>query len=241
MKLISIIALITIICLTGLSDTRKKQVKLSQEGSKPKKRKEIRYAHVFSEEKVTETFSQIFQMFATKGKSEINECIEKVFQTKKNTPQARALWNYLTQSVLEYKTPVKLEELRKFADTVVYPECKDTLKNNLMTDAEYDKAGIDLLKSKSVEFLRKIIDELKTVAQSKMKKFITSSVSTYRNDPMVSRRVFSSLNGTGSGEKTRKQDLTKKSAFASHMKSDEAKKTRKRRAANKKRRMNKRK
>lgn len=182
-----------------------KDLTLTKDGKKPKLYSTIKVTHTFRQEAAVKIFKVAFQQFSKKENYQDTEkCINEIFAKSPLSEQNHKLWYKLAERLYSNKTPLKPVWLKDYAKTNQINGCNNIIGKGLLNNDEINAAGLQNLTNNLREYIDKIIKEMGGKSSSRMKKFITSSVSTYRKDPLVSKRVFEKLNLKGIKRKIKK-------------------------------------
>eukprot|EP00340_Litonotus_pictus_P000769 CAMPEP_0170526792 /NCGR_PEP_ID=MMETSP0209-20121228/12199_1 /TAXON_ID=665100 ORGANISM="Litonotus pictus, Strain P1" /NCGR_SAMPLE_ID=MMETSP0209 /ASSEMBLY_ACC=CAM_ASM_000301 /LENGTH=181 /DNA_ID=CAMNT_0010816837 /DNA_START=83 /DNA_END=631 /DNA_ORIENTATION=- len=139
--------------------------------------------------------------------TEIDNCIGKIMSKNNESSSAHELWKLLTQKVKVYESVVERKWLVDFTEKNRIDGCDVILKNGLLTDEEIKKKDIGKISTQLRKFIDAKLLEAGKKSEKRMRKFMTSSVSTYKGDKNVSKHVYNRLNGGGRRGRKRSNNI----------------------------------
>lgn len=202
--LIAIILSITIVENNKRSNNHKtkkakKDVKITTADVKVKKYDNPNLQYTYKPNLAQQIIKDAFVLFSENNNSsnlEIDKCMTELFaQARQYSSPKKRMWFKLTQQLVVNERIAEPKWFQKFAKIEDCGE-KILLKGILSNEKINAKAdGVKGLSDRLRGIVKKTLTESLGKIDSKMKKFITSAASTYRNDPLVnSKNMFSSLN-----------------------------------------------
>ena len=161
---------------------------------------------------ITEAYKEMSKTNANLKDEE--DCIKVIVFDNKNVAleATRKLWNHLTLDLVDNNLTLDrqwlidyariVQEIKLISKSGESVSCGKVLEDNLLSIEEVNIKGIIVISKSAKKLIADIIGKGGDLTSSKMKKFITSSASTYRHDKMVSNKLFNTLN---SGKKRRRR------------------------------------
>lgn len=215
-------------CITSIYSIKKEnisKVNLKDNEStetRPKSVKLVNTKYTLNKDTFRGLLQNVFMEFTIKEKFETSKnCIDQIFDKTPDSSSISVIWNELTTKTYNNNTPVDKNWLLTFADSLkpyqlensdpaskeAKLNCDSIVKNNLLSNDQINALGVINMSKNVRRLIENYINESRKEAEGRMKTFITSSASTYRNDPMVDKELFVKLNNKG---KIPKKDTTTK-------------------------------
>ena len=139
----------------------------------------------------------------------IEQCLTELFGNNQDfSKPKRKLWYKLTQQLVENEVIITPEWLKKFSSI---EDCGEkVLTNSILSNEKLNlkKGGINGVSDELRGIIKKKLLESQGAIKKKMKKFITSAASTYRNDKIVNQKnMFHALNHSKKRRRSNKRRL----------------------------------
>lgn len=203
MKLNTLLALliIAITLLATVNSRRKSSKNNSKTSPYSTKRAKVKYTihNSFPYKKgiAEDIIAQAFIMFSKPHTAIVNHsCIQEIFFKLPFNSANKKLWHLLTESLLVNKIPLKFEWLVEYASKNKISTLGVLCSTALATNLNYGLKGKTTNKSNDLrEFITKQLDNSTIKTGKRMSKFITSSASTYKKDPLSTKDLYAKLNG----------------------------------------------
>ena len=154
----------------------------------------------------------VFMQFTEMKKFEkTKNCIDEIFDKNPDNSAISVIWNELTTKTFNNNAPVDKNWLLTFSDALKpfaleskeskskdeKLSCDILVKNNLLTNEQINVLGVTTLSKNVRRLIENYINAARKETEGRMNTFITSSASTYRNDPMIDKDLFAKLNNKG--------------------------------------------
>jgi hypothetical protein len=160
--------------------------------------------YTYMDNQAQEIFELVYNDYVkTENQGEAKACIAKLFTLDSNLEFKRTLWNHLTTELVHQNAMIDTAWLINFAvaagksDALCVGLKDNWMKNTAEIKASLQNGGVSALSTKIRPSILKILVEAIATIRTKMNKFITSSISTYRNSKMVHKDVYERLNNGG--------------------------------------------